>query len=49
MRNAIDNRQFTKIFIEGDEDAIFVMRVCQNFIIAGIFLPVASPNHVIPG
>ena len=49
MGNAIDDRQFTKVFVESDEDTIFVMSVCENLIITGIFFPIAGPDDVMSG
>ena len=42
------HRQLSEIFVERDQYPRFVPRDIQNFLIAGIGIPVPGPDHVVP-
>ena len=48
MRLSERHREFAEILVEGDHYPRFAVRDILNLRIAGIGVPVARPNHVVP-
>ncbi len=49
MRNATKNRQFTKIFVNRDNNTFFRECKCQNRVVTRVFCPIAYPNDIVTG
>jgi hypothetical protein len=49
MRSIVQHAEFAEVLVQHNQDTTFLIRPCENSRVTRVFIPIASPYHVMPG